>query len=983
MPDIQAQTPDGVIHSFPDGTAPEVITGAIKKYLGVSARPSEAQQVADRPGKVAPITPLQDLGANSSFGKVAQGQEAETLGNEQVAREWWKQGPAELGRGTREMFDLSSEKNDPDRGPRAFNRMVRGAGVTAGPALANLLPMVAVEAPVATAATLGVGAAAQKGVQKGSEMLGADPEQAEAYGNAAAIAAATLGPKAFRASAPARQAAAEKIVSPITYENLGETKADIRTDINPERGITREGMSGTKKGLAEEKIPARLAELKTAANQILANHPNSGTMIDAEPMIDQAIDNAIGETEKVAGSTERLESLRAALKTKYGPTRGTPAQINDLKTEIQAAARGVGAYKNTQPVEASVASAMSQAARLIRGRVDELIPEAAELNGRMTDLIDAQAGIRSKIAGERGQSVLGNHGRGVVSSILNRTVGSAPLRTGLARVVNIGNKLDIPEPIPARGPASLGRQLPVQTGGPETVSGPSQFGISLPEEPPRPLVGPERQLTEGTNPPPRVAALLGPSRTGPGPGPGKYPQTAPSAPPPTPEEPFRLGAAPDTSGPVDLGAPTILPKEPPPNPTREPSGPKTPPSSTRLKPLKGQAPQQENVKSAAPTEPVQLGPQGQAPQTPKAGVSIFSKPIPNPRETANPARMPTPRAGREQLGNFDPDTLAEAKEAVTQAQEQWRQFERPGRYVIDTGEQTGQEVKRPDNYVYGIKSARPQIEAAHPWVKNLPKLTSEKLRAAVESGKGIEYTRLLNEAAGHIQRAKEANALLLSELGAQLEEAAQSVEKLDPELAQTLRDVSAGKYSGWSGLAKFAKEKLNEADAAAAFDKAVSDLSAEESTEGVQELGPESSRPRQENLQAAELGAQKTLPGLESAVQENKQSAAVELGRKLTEQTNRPAESFNAAAGEMESKSPLFRGSAASPQNEMFSPFGSNPQSIVESAGGKYIGIQKAYGIRPDQVQFQAGEKGTTLSIDVDKLTPEAVREKIRGAKGL
>jgi len=34
-------------------------------------------------------------------------------------------------------------------------------------------------------------------------------------------------------------------------------------------------------------------------------------------------------------------------------------------------------------------------------------------------------------------------------------------------------------------------------------------------------------------------------------------------------------------------------------------------------------------------------------------------------------------------------------------------------------------------------------------------------------------------------------------------------------------------------------------------------------------------------------------------------------------------------------------------------------------------------------VQFQAGDAGTTLSIDIDKLTADAVREKIRGAKGL
>jgi hypothetical protein len=52
-------------------------------------------------------------------------------------------------------------------------------------------------------------------------------------------------------------------------------------------------------------------------------------------------------------------------------------------------------------------------------------------------------------------------------------------------------------------------------------------------------------------------------------------------------------------------------------------------------------------------------------------------------------------------------------------------------------------------------------------------------------------------------------------------------------------------------------------------------------------------------------------------------------------------------------------------------------QHVIEDAGGKFVGIQKGYGARPDQVLFQATDGGTTLSLDVDKVSPEAVRKKM------
>lgn len=278
---------------------------------------------------------------------------------------------------------------------------------------------------------------------------------------------------------------------------------------------------------------------------------------------------------------------------------------------------------------------------------------------------------------------------------------------------------------------------------------------------------------------------------------------------------------------------------------------------------------------------------------------------------AKKPRAPRVREPREQLMNFDPDTLEQAKQELIAANDKWQAFEKPGRYVHNANDKID---GKPDIVAYGISSARPSIEAEHLWLKKLPKMTAGKLQAAVESGKGIEYTRLLNEAGQHIQRIREANAPVLEEMRGELESAAQNVESVDPDLAQTLRDVAAGKYSAALKFAEFAKGKLNEAESATAFAKAI-DAAAEGSTEDVSESSAENPPENQGNQQAIELGI---LPGMQRAVAENRASAAVELGRRLSDKINEPR-SVESAAGEMEQKSPLFRGTAASPQNEMFS----------------------------------------------------------------
>lgn len=290
-------------------------------------------------------------------------------------------------------------------------------------------------------------------------------------------------------------------------------------------------------------------------------------------------------------------------------------------------------------------------------------------------------------------------------------------------------------------------------------------------------------------------------------------------------------------------------------------------------------------------------------------------------ERPAPAKTPRAREPREELDKFDDQTAEHAKLQVDALKEMWGSSERPGRYFSDAMDEGNKTVGFRE-LTHTVGSSRPALEAEFPWLKNLPKMTEGKLRAAVESGKGVEYTRLLNEAGRHIVRMNEYAKPVLDEVGPELEEAAKSVDTDEPELAKTLRDIAAGKWNTVKNLRKFIKENL---DAAKAFDTSIFEAESEEvsrSASGSSESSGGASE--EEKPQPVELGPQKTIPGLESAVAENKKQAAVELGRKLTDKINEPAKSIESAAGEMETLSPLFRGSAASPQNEMFRP-GGNP----------------------------------------------------------
>lgn len=376
----------------------------------------------------------------------------------------------------------------------------------------------------------------------------------QAYGpEAAAVLPAALG-MARTATTGARQALAQKLVQPLVYEGVGEAGADSRLGIQPDRGIVREGIWGTKGGMARD-INDRVSQLKPAANSILANSPGGRQFIDASGPINSAIDDAV-QNAKGRGSPEmipRLENLRQALLTEHGPTGGNALEMNDLKSKIQGVAGELGAYKNTVPAEASAANAAGRAAHGVREQVNSAVPEGAPLNERMADLMDAGRGINRSILADKGKDILAH---GTINRAMQRTVGSPLVRSGAARLLTLGDALDVPPVMPP--PPGPGPQFPSPAGPPAAHSwtppptqppvgpGPGVNAANAAEGPPlwQPQVGdfhPNSMWKTGPN-------AVVPSATTP------VSSNLTGAPPPSGPSP-----APNVSAPQSSSAPPVLP----------------------------------------------------------------------------------------------------------------------------------------------------------------------------------------------------------------------------------------------------------------------------------------------------------------------------------------------------------------------------------------------------------------------------------------
>ena len=145
------------------------------------------------------------------------------------------------------------------------------------------------------------------------------------------------------------------------------------------------------------------------------------------------------------------------------------------------------------------------------------------------------------------------------------------------------------------------------------------------------------------------------------------------------------------------------------------------------------------------------------------------------------------------------------------------------------------------------------------------------------------------------------------------------------------------------------------------------------SGEKIPGMNPEAARVYREahaKQQAGKAPAEPTLPGMEHVPAERAQAAAEEQGRLMTEQMTEPPRSVESAAGEMERNSPLFRGTEASPQNEMFG----TPQRGVPPPGEVGRVPVSDLNVDPHRFQYKANtdtQGVSTLLKETKKWNPD------------
>lgn len=284
-------------------------------------------------------------------------------------------------------------------------------------------------------------------------------------------------------------------------------------------------------------------------------------------------------------------------------------------------------------------------------------------------------------------------------------------------------------------------------------------------------------------------------------------------------------------------------------------------------------------------------------------------------ERARPFEAPKPTGPVAQT--YAPDVLEDAGGLVGETLGKLGSLEKPGVYWSDTamtlpGEAAGREGSKP--FIYGIKSHFGDF----PWLKEV-KTTLKEAEAAIGKGKGALYERLMHAAAKEITRQREAAKPIVAEYVPELQRLAQETKGVDPNLSSLLTDLAEGRTSVESKrLRDYIKERINEAESAAQFSRAVDDLS--RSTEPIEPLAgargegrPPEEPPTREQPPAV---AREILPGMEEAIARQKEAAGAFQGEKLTAELRAP---LTKPQGEIE-KSPLFRGTEAVPQKEMFAP---------------------------------------------------------------
>src|SRR5690242_19406161 len=347
------------------------------------------------------------------------------------------------------------------------------------------------------------------------------------------------------------------------------------------------------------------------------------------------------------------------------------------------------------------------------------------------------------------------------------------------------------------------------------------------------------------------------------------------------------------------------------------------------------------------------------------------------RGTAQTSPVLNFRKGQPLAERFSAQTLEEARQELLDAHQLASSFEQPGRYFALYGDQHEHMPSRSTSAAkgihssgvwYGVSSSRHIVAEQFPWYGEIEQ-GPVRLGKIIEKGKGAEYNRLLATVAEHIQSEKESAAPIMAEFAPELKKLSEDIDGNDQDLSDSLSRLANSDGRGFKNLREYVQEKIENAKQARDFFRAIDEAAneaREASTPETSEHGggtrtaessgsegtanapaqstPQNARSSESsqseenqfaknsfNLTPTKSRANPTaetpdiLPGLENAVEEQRANAARVRGERLTEEANQPLGNVNEAVGQMESKSPLFRGTEASPQRELL-------ESPVENA---------------------------------------------------
>lgn len=345
MPDIKAQTADGNIHVFPDGTKPEVIDRVIKQY--VSSRDTMTEAGAAAAPLVAPVAPGAFQQTPESIGAQMQTSKA----------------PAAIRTTAAALPVVGGTAGALLGAPAGGIGGVAGAalGAGGGEAAGQLL----------TRATLGEGPATSK-------------EAAKSIGTSAAVAGALEIPGALLQGAG--NAVLKNLAAAKDTKQVGQV-LDAVDKVRP-YGIT-------KSGIMKDLLYAH----KSLSSQLTDTLAKSKGVIDIDAELAPTLQQAQQADQAVKGVGKRIEKEIAAAKYRSGITgsTATPQQVANFQRIIQKRAfKGA----ETGPIGATAQDILVSTYGATRKAIVNVAPDADPILSQMKDIHAATNAMKAYLKGQ-------------------------------------------------------------------------------------------------------------------------------------------------------------------------------------------------------------------------------------------------------------------------------------------------------------------------------------------------------------------------------------------------------------------------------------------------------------------------------------------------------------------------------------------------------------------------------------------------------